>query len=114
MPENLFPIAVLDLIRCLERHEAYWAEYFKEAGPVLGISPELYDLLCAIRPDKTGFWQMLSHPGWEELIESQDPVLLQQAAYAAQLKNRPFLADSLEALADVAEEMCQPASHPVC
>ncbi len=112
MPENLFPKAVLELAQSLEKHEAFWTEYVRNEGPVLGVNQELCDLLCAVRPDRTVFWQSLLQFGWEELIESQDPALLQQAAYAAQQQHRPFLADSFVALADVAEERALALAQP--
>lgn len=105
MSENLFPKAITDLINCLENNETYWRDYLAENPRILGFSPELRDLLCAAKPEKTELWNLLTQPSWEELIESNDPVLLQQAAYLAELNQRPFLADSFVALANVLEEV---------
>ncbi len=114
MPAELSSNALRSLIDSLLSHSSEWAAGATQ-GYRMAFSSELRTALREqmTAPERKILDPLLVEPTWEEVLESTNPVVLQQACWVAERSSRPFLADSFAALADVLEEAQFTSNDPL-
>ncbi|MHB1665931.1 hypothetical protein [Thiomonas sp.] len=111
MSPTLSP-ALQELAYWLLRHEAELIR-MQEDRPRIALSEATRAAVLVYLPEidrERIRTRILSDPIWEEVLESRDPALLQQASWVAENAGRPYLAQDFAVMAEIVEESATEAS----